>query len=138
MLDGFVVSTVSPEDLIVTFPAGGRASAQTLLDALMDRLAEQDASTSAVTLGLDEYMALCGLDDRQKARTQAGEDLEVIFGADITCKAVKGKQKPYLHTRLLSAKGILSDQIVAVFGSTFRAAALECPADVRKRLRING
>lgn len=122
-------STVSHEDLTVSFSTGALArdmktSTQMLLDALIGILTEEGAGSTLVTIDLGDYMALRGLRDRKEARAQVKKDLEVIFDAQISFEAAKGKgknkEKAFLDMRIVDAKGIdTRGQIFVNFAPTF-------------------
>ena len=62
----------------------------------------------SIKFSLDEYMTLCGLSDKKRAREQVNAALEVLFDMRISYDDSKkgNKRTNYLDMRIIDAKGI--------------------------------
>lgn len=117
-----------------------RPSTQMLLDTLTARMTETGSKGPVVTMSLTEYMALRGLKDRKSAREQVKKDLAVIFDAQISFEAGKGKGAAFLDMRICEAKGIdAKGQISVSFAPTYFSLVTGYPVMpyAKELLKIN-
>ena len=78
------------------------------------------SSSNAVSISLEDYMALRNVKKEDKAREQVKKDLDTLFNCYLyfTDKS-RGKKKDYVKVRILEAQGIKNGYISVMFGSIF-------------------
>ena len=84
-----------------------RTSAFMLYDFLVMRLTENGAKSPVISVSLDDYMNIRGLQNPKEAREQVKEDLETLYNISISFEEKRrGGSKSFHDLRVLSDKGI--------------------------------
>ena len=84
-----------------------RTSAFMLYDFLVMRLTENGAKSPVISVSLDDYMNIRGLQNTKEAREQVKEDLETLYNISISFEEKRrGGSKSFHDLRVLSDKGI--------------------------------
>ena len=105
-----------------------RTSAFMLYDFLVMRLTENGAKSPVISVSLDDYMNIRGLQNTKEAREQVKEDLETLYNISISFEEKRrGGSKSFHDLRVLSDKGIKNGIINISFGMGFYSMLVNCP-----------
>ena len=105
-----------------------RTSAFMLYDFLVMRLTENGAKSPVISVSLDDYMNIRGLQNPKEAREQVKEDLETLYNISISFEEKRrGGSKSFHDLRVLSDKGIKNGMINISFGMGFYSMLVNCP-----------